>query len=136
MGGAGTEVRALLQMQQVRYLVVAGATASGYLGLVATGLAMSLPYMLAIAAAQVATIACAFPAYRRWVFASSGRWQSDLRRFLSVWSTGMVAGLAGTPALVELAGMPPLGAQVLAIALVAVGSYLGHRFYSFGRGSR
>ncbi|WP_431473297.1 hypothetical protein [Ornithinimicrobium sp. W1665] len=36
-----------------------------------------------------------------------------------------------TPALVELAGIAPLPAQVVAIAVVAVGSYLGHRYVSF-----
>lgn len=123
--------RRLLALQPVRYLVVAGTTSLVYLGLVASGLAAGLHYMLAITLAHAITITGAFPAYRRLVFVSRGRWVSDLWRFLSVWSTGMVAGFLGTPFLVEVVGMSPLPAQVLAIAVIAVGSYLGHRFFSF-----
>jgi putative flippase GtrA len=125
---------ALLRTEQGRYLVVAGTTALGYLGLVAAGLAAGLPYLLAIAAAQLVTIAVAFPAYRSLVFASRGRWGADLWRFLSVWSSGMLAGFVATPLLVEVVGLAPLLAQVLAIVVVSVGSYLGHRYVSFRDG--
>ncbi len=121
----------LVHVEQVRYLLVAGTTSLFYLSLVAAGLALGLHYMVAIAAAQVITITGAFPAYRTLVFASRGDWRGDLARFLSVWSSGMVAGFVATPALVELAGIAPLPAQVVAIAVVAVGSYLGHRYVSF-----
>lgn len=117
--------------EQGRYLLIAGTTAVGYLGLVAAGLSAGLPYMLAISAAQVVTIACAFPAYRILIFRSTGRVLGDFVRFLSVWSGGMVAGFVGTPLLVEVLGMAPLPAQILAVVVVAVGSYLGHRFFSF-----
>lgn len=121
----------LVGLQQVRYLLVAGTTSLGYLGLVAAGLALGWHYMIAIAVAQAITIACAFPAYRTLVFASRGPWRTDFARFLSVWSSGMVAGFVATPLLVEVLGMPPLLAQVVAIVVVAVGSYLGHRYFSF-----
>lgn len=121
----------LVALEQVRYLLVAGTTSLIYLTLVAGGLALGWHYMLAIAAAQAITIAGAFPAYRTLVFASRGAWRGDLARFLSVWSSGMVAGFVATPLLVEFVGMPPLPAQVLAIVVVAVGSYLGHRSVSF-----
>ncbi|WP_380167456.1 GtrA family protein [Jannaschia sp. R86511] len=125
--------RALLGTHQVRYLLVAGTTTLFYLGAVAAGLALDLPYMLAIALAHAVTIALAFPAYRTLVFRSSRRWQADFWRFLSVWSSGMVAGFVATPLLVELAGVDPFVAQVVAIVVVAVASYLGHRFFSFRR---
>lgn len=121
----------LVGLQQVRYLLVAGTTSLIYLGLVAGGLALGWHYMIAIAVAQAITIAGAFPAYRTLVFASRGSWRTDLVRFLSVWSSGMVAGFVATPLLVEIFGMAPLLAQVVAIVVVAVGSYLGHRYFSF-----
>ena len=129
--GANGAVRSLLALQPVRYLLVAGTTSVFYLGLVAAGLGLGLHYMVAIAAAHVIAMTCAFPAYRGLVFESRGRWSSDLWRFVSVWSSGMVAGFVGTPLLVEVGGMEPFPAQVLAIAVIAVGSYLGHRFFSF-----
>lgn len=123
----------LLDLHQVRYLVVAGSVALGYLGLVAAGLLLGWHYLVAILAAQVVTIACAFPLYRTFVFRSRGSWGGDFVRFLSVWSTGAIAGVVATPFLVEVFGMHPMVAQVLAIVVVAVGSYLGHRWFSFRR---
>ncbi|MGJ3510081.1 GtrA family protein [Enemella sp. A6] len=116
---------------QLRYLVVAGCTALGYVGLVALGLWIGWHYMIAILVAQAITIACAFPAYRNLVFHSRGTIWADFVRFLSVWASGAIAGLVATPFLVEVFGMPPLFAQVLAIVVIAVASYLGHRFFSF-----
>lgn len=116
---------------QLRYLVVAGCTSLGYIGLVALGLRTGVHYMIAILIAQAITIACAFPAYRNLVFQSRGTIPADFVRFLSVWASGAIAGLVATPFLVEVFGMPPLIAQVLAIIVIAVASYLGHRFFSF-----
>lgn len=116
---------------QIRYLIVAGTTSLAYIGLVAAGLTLHLHYMVAILIAQAITIACAFPAYRTLVFESRGRVWADFVRFLSVWASGAIAGVVGTPFLVEVFGMAPLIAQVLAIIVVAVASYLGHRFFSF-----
>jgi putative flippase GtrA len=127
----------LLMTEQGRYLAIGGTMAVGYLALVAAGLGAGLPYMIAITAAQVVLIACAFPAYRTLVFRSQGSLLGDLLRFLSVWAGGLAASFLGTPFLVEVLGMPPLPAQILAVVVVAVGSYLGHKFFSFRhRGTR
>jgi putative flippase GtrA len=126
----------LLGYHQVRYLVVAGGVALGYLGLLALGLALGWHYFVAILVAQVITIACAFPAYRSFVFGSRQTVARDFVRFLSVWSTGAVAGLVATPFLVEVFGMDPLSAQVLAILVIAVGSYAGHRWFSFSENTK
>lgn len=116
---------------QIRYLIVAGVTASGYVSLVALGLWLGLHYFVAILIAQAITISLAFPAYRTLVFQSRGTLWADFARFLSVWVSGAFAGLIGTPLLVELLRWDPLISQILAIIVVAVGSYLGHRFFSF-----
>ena len=47
--------------EEIRYLVVAGCTSLGYLGLVAALLGVFRWYMVAIVVAQVITIAVAFP---------------------------------------------------------------------------
>jgi putative flippase GtrA len=125
-------VRRTLEREEIRYLVVAGTTTLLYLSLVAGLLYLRLPYMVAILIAQVVIIGIAFPTYRRLIFRSTGPWRPDLPRFVGVWAGGFLAGLVATPALVEFAGMDPLAAQVLAVAAVAVLSYLGHKFLSFG----
>lgn len=121
----------LVAMEQVRYLVVAGTTTLFYVGLLALALLAPVHYIVAILMAQAVTIACAFPAYRTLVFRSRGRVRHDFIRFLGVWGSGMVAGLVATPALIELLGWEPLLAQIVAIAVVAVATYLGHKFISF-----
>ncbi len=124
-------IKAMWGHHQVRYLIVAGTTSVFYVGLVAAGLALKLPYMAAILIAQVITIGCAFPAYRNLVFESRADVWKDFVRFLSVWASGAVAGLVATPFLVEVFGWDPLVAQVISIVVIAVASYLGHRFFSF-----
>lgn len=126
-------VRSMLGREEIRYLVVAGSTTLCYLAILAVLLMTDVHYMVAIAIAQVTVISAAFPTYRRLIFRSSGRWQSDLPRFVGVWSGGFIAGIVATPALVEFAGLAPLLAQVIAVAVVAILSYLGHKYVSFRR---
>ena len=115
----------------LRYLVSAGSVALLYLGLLAVGLWIGWHYLFAILVAQLITIAVAFPVYRTFVFQSRGPVLKDFLRFLSVWATGAVAGVVVTPALVELAHLHPLVAQVIAVVVVSVGSFLAHRLFSF-----
>ncbi|WP_166879362.1 MULTISPECIES: GtrA family protein [unclassified Salinibacterium] len=120
-----------LSGQGLKYLVVASLTSLFYLGVMSLGLLIGWHYFIAIVIAQAVTIAGAFPAYRRFVFQSTGPIGRDFVRFLSVWLTGMIAGLVLTPLMVELVGMHPLVAQVIAIAVVSIGSFLAHRYFSF-----
>lgn len=117
--------------EEIRYLVVAGCTSLGYLGLVAALLGLVRWYMVAIVIAQVITIAVAFPVYRKLIFRSGRPWRTDLPRFVAVWTGGFSAGIVATPLLVELTPLRPLVAQVIAVGAVAVLSYGGHRFFSF-----
>jgi len=117
--------------QAVRYVLVAGTTSLFYLSLVAAGLAAQVHYFVAILIAQGITILCAFPFYRRFVFQSRSRLAVDFARFVGVWSTGAIAGLVVTPLLVEVLMWHPLVAQIVAIVVVSVMSFLGHRYFSF-----
>ena len=125
-----------LSRQGFRYLLVAGTTALFYLGLVAGGIAIGINYFIAILCAQAITICCAFPFYRRFVFESQGRIGVDFARFIVVWSSGAVAGIVVTPLLVQGLKWQPLLAQVVAIAVVSVFSFLGHRYFSFRQSHR
>lgn len=125
-------ITGLLRHYQVRYLLVAGSTSLGYILLMALlNKAAGLHYMWAIVIAQIITICTAFWFYRGFVFRSKGSVWGDFLRFLSIWMTGAIAGIIGTPFLVEVFGLDPVFAQVLAIIIVAVFSFLGHTFFSF-----
>ncbi|HEY0258739.1 MAG TPA: GtrA family protein [Lacisediminihabitans sp.] len=122
--------------QAFRYLASAGSVSLVYLGLLALGLLLGWQYFLAILAAQVVTIALAFPVYRVFVFQSRGSIRIDFVRFLSVWSAGAIAGIVFTPLLVEFAHLDPFVAQVISIVVVSVGSFVSHRFFSFRTSSQ
>lgn len=127
------KLRQVWSNHQIRYLAVAGCTTLGYIALVWLGLHLHLHYMIAILAAQVITISAAFPLYRSLVFQSTGKVAVDFVRFLSVWASGAIAGVVATPFLVEVFSWDPLFAQIISIVVIAVSSYLGHRFFSFRR---
>ena len=65
--------------------------------------------------------------------AGGGLW-GDFARFLSVWMGGAIAGLLVTPLLVEVFHVWPFAAQIVAVAVVSVLSFLAHRVFSFRLG--
>lgn len=124
-------VRRLWNVQPLRYLLVAGCCTLFYLAVYWLLLQLGIHYFVALTLAQVAAISVAFPSYRRFVFEVKHGWKADALRFLSVWASGMVAGMVGTPALVELLGWDPFIAQCVSIVVVSVGSFFAHKFFSF-----
>jgi putative flippase GtrA len=122
-----------LAAEAIRYYAVAGLVALGYLAVYGGLLALGVHYYLAIAIAQVITIAWAFPLYRRVVFRWEGPWYRAFPRFVGVWGGGMIAGFVATPLLVELAHVPPFWAQLITMVVVSVASYLLHRVVTFRR---
>lgn len=131
MQGLRTLVTTVWARHEVRYLVVAGCVSVLSWFSVWAGLRLGWNYMVATVFGQIAPIPVAFPAYRYIVFASRGRLGPDFARFISVWASGMVAPIVGTPLLVEGIHMDPVVAQVVITGVVAITSYLGHRFFSF-----
>jgi putative flippase GtrA len=125
--------RKLLEDHRVRYVIVGGSCAVLYLATFAVLAAVTshAGYFTWFFTAQLITMSVAFPLYRTWVFESKGRTLADLSRFASVWGTSMVASFVSLPFLVEVVGMRPVPSQVLAVAVLAVASYLGHSFVSF-----
>lgn len=116
---------------EIRYLVVAGATSVFSWSCIGLGLVLGWHYMVATVFGQIAPIPFAFPSYRSWVFDSRGRMWPDFYRFLSVWAGGAIIGVAAAPFLVEGLHFNPVVAQIFTTAVVAVGSYLSHRFFTF-----
>ncbi len=116
---------------EVRYVIVAGCVSVLSWSFVALGLWFGWHYMAATVFSQFAPIPIAFPLYRSFVFQSIGRVWADFVRFTTVWTSGMVAAILGAPVMVELLGLHPVVAQVVITAIIAVGSYLAHRFFTF-----
>ena len=114
-----------------RYLMTGGLVTLFYLGVYALLLWIGVQYFIAILCAQVVTIGIAFPTYRRFVFGPGVSVLRDFVRFLSVWVGGAIAGLIGTPLLVELLSWNPFLGQVAAIVIVTCLNFVIHRFWTF-----
>ncbi|WP_051750346.1 GtrA family protein [Phycicoccus jejuensis] len=117
----------------VRYGVVGGVTQVVYLSVLAATLAAGAHYVVALGSAQLAAMIFAFPAYRGQVFRAEGPLGRQLVAFLGVWWTGAALSLVGVPALVELAGLRPLVAQLLVLVGVVLLSFVGHLRVTFRR---
>jgi putative flippase GtrA len=70
---------------------------------------------------------------RRWTFRAGRHRHALLVRYLSVQGTGLALGVVLLAALVELAGMGKLVAQLIALPGVALFTFTSNRFWTFGR---
>lgn len=117
--------------QGLRYLLAGGVITLFYLSVYGLLLWSDVHYFVAILLAQSVTIVIAFPVYRRFVFGPGDSVVGDFVRFLSVWVGGAVAGLIGTPLLVELLSWNPFLGQVVAIIVVTIANFVLHRMWTF-----
>jgi putative flippase GtrA len=74
----------------------------------------------------------AFFLYRRFVFRVQGHIVRDFLRFESVYLVSLTVNAVALPALVA-AGAPRVLAQVVIVGILAIASYVGHRYFSFRR---
>ncbi|WP_377643923.1 GtrA family protein [Oryzobacter terrae] len=117
----------------VRFGVVGGAAQVVYLVALVAALATGIHYLLAVVAAQVVTIAFAFPMHKYLVFRSDGPIRRQFLMFLGVWWTGAAASFLGVLLLVEVVGLDPLPAQLVVMVLIAVWSFVANSRLSFAR---
>lgn len=90
-------------------------------------------YVIALVAAQIVSVLCAFVLYRKLVFRVHGHVFRDLARFSSVYAVSFAINLALLPLLVEVLGWHPLVSQVVIVVVTTIASYLGHNHFSFRR---
>ncbi len=60
----------------------------------------------------------------------------DLARFESVYLGALAVNMVLLPVLVELAGLPVIGSQLLITAVTVVSTWFAHKHFSFRRGTR
>jgi putative flippase GtrA len=90
-------------------------------------------YLGALVLAYAVGIAVGFTLHRRFVFRVRGDVWLDLVRFVGVQLGALAVNAVLLPAFVELAGLPVLPAQVVALALTVVATYFAHLYFSFRR---
>lgn len=95
--------------------------------------AQDVPYRVAAVLAAAVALAVSFLLNRSWTFASaaSGHIGGQALRFSVTFVTAVAAGLLLLSAGVELVGLAPIVAQIVAIAIVAPLSFLVTRAWVF-----
>ena len=130
-----SRLQGLVGSEQFRFLVVAGINTALGFGLFVGAvwvLGESL-YGLALIISHVVASTVAFVLYRRMVFFVRGRVATDFLRFQAVYLVALFCNGVLLYLGVEVLGLRPIPCQVFSLALVGIGSYFAHRFFSFAR---
>ena len=91
----------------------------------------STHYLLLSAVTWVITVVQSWAVLRVFVFRSHGRWPRELGRAYLVYGPTYLLNLAILWVCVHFAGLPPFLGQAIALLLVTVVSYLGHKYFTF-----
>ena len=132
------DVRLLRGRQKFCFLLVGFAnTVFGYLLFAVLLLAAGEEhYVLTGVVSHFIATTSSFALYRTYVFGPRGRVLLDYLRFQLTYTLILALNLASLIALVDLLDWPVLVAQAVCLCLVAVSSYLGHKYFSFRRKGR
>lgn len=135
-------IRELLDSTKVRFLLIgAWNTAFGYIvfwalyGVFAKVFRVQyFAYTTAQVVGWVIAVANAYVLHRRVTFRSGTRGRAavlEFLRFMQTYVAMFVVGLVLLPLLVEVVGLGPRVAALVATAITVVMSYIGHRFITF-----
>lgn len=136
---AGRHIESFLQRwaegEKLRFLIIGAVnTLIGYLIFAVLYLLTGrwLHYLLVALTSHFLAVGAAFFLQRTVVFRSTGPVWLELLRYNLSLLTVLGAGMAGLYVLVSWVGLPPLLAQAIVTVLSVIGSYLAHRYFSFG----
>jgi putative flippase GtrA len=120
---------------KVRFLLVGALnTAVGlsvFPALYLLAVPLQLHYLSILVISQILCVSFSFLTSKFLVFRTSGNYLRESGKFISFHLSLFLLNLAALPALVELAGMNPIWAQMLFTILVIVTSYFWHSNITF-----
>ena len=129
----------LRRREQLLYLAVGGwNTVFGYgmWALLQFLLGGTFHYLVIVVIAWPIAVLNAYLGYRYLVFRSTGSIVRELPRFALVYVVSLAIGLVLLPIGLELLPFNIYVVQALLTGAIVVGSYLGHKYFSFGLRSR
>lgn len=132
--GLRSLTRRLLGVEVVRFgLVGVVNTAFGYGIFIVLQLTLGAVthYLVVLAVSNVIGIIEAYILQRWLVFRFTGGWWAGLLRFSTVYLVAFGINLVLLPLLVEVLRLPVIPAQGIVTALQALGTYAGHRWFTF-----
>ena len=88
-------------------------------------------YLLALGIAQGVSLCFAFATYKLGVFRTRGNLAREFGAFSGFYLFNYAANWAALPLLVEIAGLPPVIAQLGFTALLILGSWFWHNHITF-----
>jgi putative flippase GtrA len=132
---APPRARGIASPQGVRYMSVATSGYGVNLALFAA-LGAVLPYRAAFALAFAAAATATFLVHRRFTFGAAGCLLRQSPRFVAVTLLTLGVQLVLLTAMVELAGMPRVGAAVCSAMLATPVAFAANRRWSFGAPAR
>ena len=129
-------IRDLYQNEKIRFLAVGGFnTILGYLtfSIIQFKFGHNIGYVGSLISSHILVSFLAFYLYRKIVFKVQGNLLIDFARFQGIYSISLVLNVAVLPLLVQSFGINPYLGQFISIFLIAILSFLGHKFISFKR---
>ncbi len=97
---------------------------------------LHLPYLWSLLVGHLVSVCFAYPLHRRLVFRVTGTVARDFVRYEVVTLTSLALNALLLTLAVAVLKTPQLAAEVMVTGLLAVGSYLAHRDFSFARRAR
>lgn len=128
--------RAMLTPQLLRFFVVGVVNSLFGFGLFVVlqlALAGVLNYLVITVLSTIVSVLEAFVLQRYLVFRVRGRFFGDLWRFSGVYGVVLLANLVALPVLYEWIGIPLLISQAIFTVLIALGTFVVHRAFTFRR---
>lgn len=88
-------------------------------------------YLFMIIPANIISISSAFICYKLFVFKTKGNWIREYFKCYVVYASAIGMNCIMMLAFVDLIGMHPVVSQCVCVALTTIGSYIGHKLFSF-----
>lgn len=129
-------IKNLWNNEQIRFLAVGGInTGVGYGLFVIFQLSLGerITYMGSLILSHIFASVLAYALYRKVVFKVSGNLWLDFMRFQLVYAGSFGANLVLLPLLVSGLSWNPFAGQAVSVVLIAICSYVGHKWFSFKR---
>lgn len=121
--------------QGSRFLVVGVLNTCVGVGTFYLLLWLGFHYLIALTLSHIVGVTHSYIWNRRWTFRSSAPPARELPKFLTVYGVTYVVNFILLVALVEGARIPPAIAQLVALFVTTVISFLSHKFWSFRAGA-
>lgn len=126
----------LLENEKLRFIFGGGAnTLIGFLlfSFIYWTVGARLGYVITVIVAYFCSSILAFAIYRLFVFRVEGQILLDYMRFVVVYIPSIVMNAVALPICVNALNVNPYLAQAVLMIVLAILSYLGHKFFSFSR---